>query len=465
MKRPITPFLLVFILGCPTVLARQQSRHQPAVSLTVYNNDFAVVSRLEHVQFEKGLNTIKFTDIAPAIDPATAALEFVTAPKSVSILEQSYEYDLASISGLLKRYIGKNIAVVLKGSGADTGRALTGRLLEVLDNNLVVQGEREKIEILNRNSVEAITLRESVQDLVTQPTLIWLVTAGEKGRQLCRLTYITDRMNFSADYSAVVNNDQSKLVLTGWVTIDNRSGAGYENAGIKLIAGQVRRSPERVERYKGRALAMGAEMAAPAFEERAFAEYHLYTLDRPATIDKDRAKRMQLIAPAGDVPVKNLYIYDRSVNRRSVQAKIEFENRKENNLGMPLPAGTVRVYKKDRLDDSLQFIGADRIEHLPKNEKVTLHIGSVFDIKPEYTLLDSTDQRRMRRQTHKVELGNAKNKGVEVFVDEKFPSHVNWKIEQSTHKWEKHDARTARFTVKVAADSTAVLQFTASQTW
>ncbi len=463
MKRPITPFLLVLMLGCGVASGAQESQRQPAVSLTVYNNDFAVVSRLEHVQFEKGLNTLKFTGIASAIDPATAALEFVT--RQVSILEQSYEYDLVSISGLLRRYIGKNITVVLKGSGADTGRALTGKLLGVLENNLVLKSGEGKIEILNRNIVEAITLRESVQDLVTQPTLVWLVTAGEKGRQLCRLTYITAKMNFSADYSAVLNNDQSKLDLTGWVTIDNRSGAAYENANIKLIAGQVRRGPERVERYKGRAFALAAEMAAPAFEERAFAEYHLYTLDRPATIDKDRSKRMQLIAPAKAVPVKNLYIYDRSVNRRSVQAKIEFENRRENNLGIPLPAGTVRVYKKDRLDDSLQFIGADRIEHLPKNEKVTLYIGSAFDIKPEYTLLDSTEQRRMRRQSHKVELRNAKAQAVEVFVDEKFPGHVNWTIEQTTHKWQKHDARTARFTVKVAADSTMTLRYTASQTW
>ncbi|HUV42257.1 MAG TPA: DUF4139 domain-containing protein [Sedimentisphaerales bacterium] len=465
MKQPITPFLLVFMLGCPVVLGRQESQRQPPVSLTVYNNDFAVVSQLRPVEFEKGLNTIKFTDIASAIDPATVGLEFVNTPASVSILEQSYEYDLASMDSILMRCIGKNITVVLKGSGADTGRVLTGTLLAVVENNPVLKSQEGKIEILNTDSIEAITLKESVQDLVTQPTLVWLVTAGEKGRQLCRLTYMTAKMNWSADYSAVVNNDQSKLDFTGWVTIDNRSGAAYENAGIKLIAGQVRRGPERLERFKGRALALAEEMAAPAFEERAFAEYHLYTLDRPATIDKDRSKRMQLIDTAMAVPAANLYIYDRSVNTRSVQAKIEFENRKENNLGIPLPAGTVRVYKKDRLDESLQFIGEDQINHLPKNEKVTLYIGSAFDIKPEYTLLDSTEQRRMRRQGHKVELRNAKAQAVEVFVDEKFPGHVNWTIEQSTHKYEKTDARTARFTVKVAADSTSVLEYTASQTW
>jgi hypothetical protein len=425
------------------------------------------------MSFEKGVNTKKFTDVASAIDPTSVNFQCLSEPGAISILEQNYEYDLVNTDSLLKRYIDKNVTVILKGSGADTGKQLTGRLLAALDNNLIVKSEKNDIQILDKNSIEEISLKELPEDLVTRPTLIWLAHAKEKADHLCQVTYTTGQINWNADYSAVLNADETKIDFTGWVTIDNKSGATYKDSIIKLIAGDVRRitEPEIFERdmiYK-----MAAEAPAAGFEEKPFMEYHLYTLGRKSTINNNQVKQIEFIEPALAVPVKKLYIYERSQQqiygpnqqKDKVQIKLEFENTKENNLGIALPEGKVRVFKKDPADDMLEFVGEDIIDHTPTKEKLLLYIGNAFDIVPEYTLLDSKHSRRSQIETHKIELRNRKDKAVTVFVDEKFPAWVNWTIDQSTHKYEKRDAHTARFEVKINADSTATVQYTATQTW
>ena len=194
-------------------------------------------------------------------------------------------------------------------------------------------------------------------------------------------------------------------------------------------------------------------------------EYHLYTLGRRSTINNNQVKQIEFIEPALGVPAKKLYIYERSRNKDKVQIKLEFENRKENNLGIALPKGKVRVFKKDPADKMLEFVGEDRIGHTARKEKLSLYIGNAFDVVPEYTMLESKRGRRMRREKHKIELRNRKDEAVMIFVDEKFSAWVNWGIDESTHKYEKRDARTARFEVKVEADSTATIQYTVTQTW
>lgn len=472
MKRQIIFLATVCIMVCSAGFAGPQKMDEQGVALTIYSGNFTLVRDLRQISFEKGLNTIKFTDVASAIDPTSANFKCLSAPDAVSTLEQSYEYDLVNTSNLLKHYIDKNVMVILKGSGADTGKELTGLLLAVLDDNLILKSRAGDVEILDRNSVEGISLKELPDDLFTRPTLVWLAKAKEKGNQLCQVTYTTEQINWSARYSAVLNIDEAKIDFTGWVTIDNRSGATYKDSTIKLVAGDVRRITE--PRLKGREkFAAGMEASAPHFEEKPFMEYHLYTLDRKSTIHNNQVKQIEFISPALGVPIKELYVYERGQQRiygRSeqsdkVQIKLEFENTKENNLGIALPEGKVRVFKKDPADDTLGFIGEDIIGHTASGEKLLLYIGNAFDVVSEYTLLDSEYSRRMRRETHKIELRNRKDKAITVFVDEKFPPHVNWTIDELTHKYEKSDARTARFEVKLKADSTAVIQYTAIQRW
>ena len=465
MKRQIIFLSLICVVLCSSGFAGPQKEPGPGVGLTIYTDNFAVVRESRQMSFEKGINTKRFTDVASAIDPTSVNFKCLSSPGAVSILEQNYEYDLVNAASLLKRYIDKNVTVLLKGSGADTGKEITGLLLASLGKDLILKSESDGIEIISRNSVEEISLKELPEDLVTRPTLVWLANAKEAGSQLCQVTYTTGRIGWNADYSALLSADETKIDFTGWVTIDNKSGATYKDSIIKLIAGDVRRIVKPEPRYRREVFALDKSAAAAAFEEKPFMEYHLYTLGRKSTINNNQVKQIEFITPALGVPTKKLYIYERSRNKNKVQIKLEFENTRENNLGIALPKGKIRVFKKDPADDMLEFVGEDQIDHTPRKEKLSLYIGNAFDIVPEHTLLDSKVSRRKRVETHKIELRNRKDEAITVFVDEKFPAWVNWKIDKSTHKYEKRDARTARFEVRIDADSTATIEYTATQTW
>ena len=436
---------------------------QQGVGLTIYNDDFAVVRECRQMSFEEGVNKVKFTDVASAIDPTSVGFQCLSSPGAVAILEQNYEYDLVGTDSLLKRYIDKNVSVAIKGSGAQTGKELTGVLMAAVGSDLILKGEKNNIEIVSKSEVEEISLKEMPDDLVTRPALIWLANAKKSGEQLCLVTYTTGRIGWSADYSAVLNADETKIDFTGWVTVDNKSGATYKDATIKLIAGDVRRITEPEPKVFRKAYAEDAQ--GGGFEEKPFMEYHLYTLVRKSTVNNNQVKQIEFITPATGVPTKKLYIYDRGQQDKKVQIKLEFENKEENHLGIALPRGKVRVFKKDPADGMLEFVGEDKIDHTPRKEKLLLYIGNAFDIVPEYTLVDSRHGRRMKQETHKIEFRNRKNEAVTIFVDEKFPSEVNWAVSESTHKYEKRDAHTARFEVKIAADSTVTVQYSATQNW
>lgn len=460
------PVLAVLLWGivCPAVCKAAPKLPEPGVGLTIYNNNFAVVKERREMVFDAGVNTVKFTDVASAIDPTSVNFKCLSAPGAVSILEQNYEYDLVNTASLLKRYIDKSVMVQIKGSGSDTGTQMGGVLSAAVGNDLILRHSTGELEIISRGVIEHISLSETPQDLVTKPTLVWLARADKKGAELCQVTYTTNQINWKADYSAVLNEAEDKLDLTGWVTIDNKSGAGYKDAVIKLIAGDVRRITEPPAPHRREMYALGIADKA-GFEEKPFMEYHLYTLGRKSTINNNQVKQIELIAPATDVPVKKLYIYEWRKKPDKVQIKLEFENKEESHLGIALPKGKVRVFKRDPADGMLEFVGEDAIDHTPRKEKVSLYIGDAFDIVPEHTITDSKQRRRWRMEVHKTELRNRKAEPVTVCVDERFGAYVNWEISGATHDYEKRDARTARFRMAVEADSIQVLEYTVTQTW
>jgi hypothetical protein len=463
MKRQMM-FSLVCVAWVSVCPAKEGS--EPGVGLTIYNDNFAVVRESRNMTFEKGVNSVKFTDVASAIDPTSVNFKCLSSPGAIAILEQNYEYDLVNSDSLLKRYIEKNVVVSIKGGGADPAKEVTGTLLAAMGGDLILKTEAGNIEIIGRAGVDQVTLKEMPDDLVTKPTLVWLAQAEKAGTQVCQVTYTTGQIGWKADYSAVLNAEENALDFTGWVTIDNKSGAGYKDAALKLIAGDVRRIVARAPRAMARSDMVMREMAAKeGFEEKPFMEYHLYTLGRKSTINNNQVKQIEFIEPAAGVPAKKLFIYERTQQNDKVQIKIEFENKKEHKLGIALPKGKVRVFKKDPADEGLEFVGEDEIDHTPQKEKVTLYIGNAFDIVPEYTLVDSKHGLRRLTEKHKIELRNRKTEAATVFVDEKFPAWVNWTIDESTHKYEKRDARTARFEVKIEPDATATVQYTATQTW
>lgn len=447
------------------LIGREVKLPEPGVGLTIYNDNFAVVKERREMKFDAGINTVKFTDVASAIDPTSVNFKCLSTPGAVSILEQNYEYDLVNTTSLLKRYIDKSVIVQIKGSGSDSGTQMGGVLSAAVGNDLILQHSTGELEIISRDVIEHISLSETPEDLVTKPTLVWLARADKKGAELCQVTYTTGAINWKADYSAVLNEAEDKLDLTGWVTIDNKSGTGYKDAVIKLIAGDVRRIAAPAVRRGREAYALGIQADKAGFEEKPFMEYHLYTLGRKSTINNNQVKQIELIAPATGVPVKKLYIYEWRKKPNKVQIKLEFENKEENHLGIALPKGKVRVFKRDPADGMLEFVGEDAIDHTARKEKVSLYIGDAFDIVPEHTITDSKQRRRWRMEVHKTELRNRKAESVTVYVDEKSPAYVNWEISGATHDYEKRDARTVRFKVAVEGDSVAVLEYTVTQTW
>jgi hypothetical protein len=301
---------------------------------------------------------------------------------------------------------------------------------------------------------------------VTKPTLVWLAEAAKSGTENCQVTYTTERINWKADYSAVLAGDEKTLGLTGWVTVDNKSGAAYEDAKIKLIAGDVRRVEQPRPRYMMSDRVMALETKAGAgFEEKSFMDYHMYTLGRRSTIANNQVKQIEFISPARGVGVEKLYVYEWQKKSDKVQIKLEFVNSEENKLGIALPKGKVRVFKADPADDSLEFVGEDIIDHTPKKEKISLYIGDAFDVVPEHKVVDSDHGRRERTETHEVSLRNRKDEAVKVYVDHKLRPWSDWKVLKSNYDYEKTDARTVRFTVEVGADEEATLEFTVNEKW
>ena len=454
------------------------SKPEAGVGLTIYNDNFAVVRENRNMKFEKGQNTVKFTDVASAIDPTSVKFLCLSTPGAISILEQNYEYDLVNTASLLKRYIDKNVTLKVRASGAETGKEVAGTLMAAMGSDYILKPEQGGLYIINKGGIEGVVLKDIPEDLVTKPTLVWLASAAKGGKQLCQVTYTTGAINWKADYTAVLNEAETALDFSGWVTIDNRSGAGYKDATLKLIAGDVRRIQPAAPRMYNMKAARGMAMAEAevGFAEKSFMEYHMYTLGRKSTINNNQVKQIEFIEPALGVGAKKIFVYEydgwnwwqagRSSQpiKGKVNIKIEFENKKENKLGIALPKGKVRVFKRDTADDSLEFVGEDEIDHTPKNEKLSLYIGNAFDIVAERTMTDDKTQWGRRYVTNKIEIRNRKAEPVTVFVDEKMP-HIDWKIEKTTHKWDKRAAYAARFSVEADVNAPAVLEYTVSWPW
>lgn len=465
MKKTIIITTIILLCSCLCCCAVSELKQSPGTALTIYNDNFAVIRNIRNMDFQKGINTIKFTDVPATIDATSVKFQCLSTPGAISILEQNYEYDLVSTQSLLNRYIDKKVSISVKGSGSDAGTKITGILSASKDGNLIIQ-ENDGLKIISYNSIESIDLAETPEDLVTKPTLVWLANSDKEGSELCMATFTAEAISWKADYTAILNATEDALDFSGWVTINNQSGAGYKDASIKLIAGDVRRvQPAQPRMYRQDIVAMESKAAGAGFEEKSFMEYHMYTLGRKSTINNFQTKQIEFITPALNVPVEKLYIYDHQQMQDKMQVKLEFENKEESGLGIAMPKGKVRVFQKDPADEMLEFVGEDMIDHTPRKEKLSLYIGNAFDIVPEYKITDTKSSRRQIIKSHQVEIRNRKDTSITVFVDEKFPSNINWTISNESHKLEKKDSTTARFTVNIEADSTATVTYTTIETW
>jgi len=444
---------------------------KPGVSLTVYNQSFAVVKEVRTLKLPEKVSTVQFRDVAKKIDPTSVHFKSLTDPQGTTVLEQNYEFDLVSADKLLDKYIDRAIAVVTKD-----GRKYDGTLLSFDPTQLVIQGGGSLYMVQRPDNVQNIEFGQLPEGLLTRPTLVWQVASARPGDHLTQVTYQTTGLSWQADYSAVVSPDDTKMDLSGWVTLTNQCGAGFKDARLKLMAGDVRRIQPPVQR---RAVMFGAKAAKAGaggggFVEKTFFEYHMYTLDRPTTVNENQVKQVELLT-AADVPVTKRYVFEpggRYWHRRYGQSNtykvnvfIEFKNAKAAKLGMPLPKGKVRVYKRDADDGDLEFVGEDQIDHTPKDEELKLYVGDAFDIVGEKTVTDRKQEKRWRQEKITIDIRNHKNEAVTVLVREHLTRGGQWSLTAKSHPFKKIDATTIEFALPVAADGKAQVAYTVDYRW
>ena len=432
--------------------------HAAEISITVYNDNLALVKDVRSMKLGDGTSEIKFTDVAAQIDPTSVHFKSLSSPEAVSILEQNFEYDLVNSKKILEKYVDEEITVFTKDGGP-----YTGNLLSASDGNIILQPKEGNLKIISAESILSVDFPKLPEGLITKPTLVWLLKNDKAGSHNTEVSYLTSGIEWHAEYVAVSKKNDSVLELNAWVSVDNRSGAAYDNAKLKLIAGDVHRVQTPRPMAMKRGMAVMAEMADAGFEEKSFFEYHLYTLQRRTTLKNNQIKQISLF-PTAEAKVKKLYIYEASRNGDDVRVNLEFKNSAKVGLGIPLPKGKLRVYKEDEADKSLEFIGEDYIDHTPKNEKVRVYLGNAFDIKAERAQKDQKKlSKRSREESYEVKIRNHKEEDVSVTVVEKFWG--DWEIKKSTHDFVKKDAYSAEFILPVKKDGETVLEYTVFMKW
>ncbi len=437
------------------------------VAITIYNQNFGLVKDSRQVTLKNGINYIRFEDVAAAIDPTSVSFLSLTAPNSVAVREQNYQFDLMDYGTILSRSVGKTIKfrqfLSSGGTREVTGTLLSSPRVTVADSNGNISEQSQSIVLRTSSGILVgpsgeFEIAEMPEGLISKPSLLWKLECDKAGAHDTEISYQTQGMNWKCDYVAVANADDTACDLTSWVTLDNKSGGTFKNASLKLMAGDVHKVQNEVrnDNFGGRAeMAMDAA-AEPQFKEQSFAEYHLYSLQGKTDLRDNETKQLTLFN-ASAVPVKKQFIMDgesagsgNDGATHKINVKLEMANSKENNLGMPMPKGKVRVYKKD-LDGALQFVGEDLIDHTPKDEKVRVYLGDAFDLVGERRQTNfQQPSNKIQRQTFELILRNHKDKEVTITCIEH--AYGDWKIISESQKSTKKDSRTFEYEVKVPAN-------------
>lgn len=478
----------------------------PATALTIYSNaapgsispdsyrtpqrgavpGYAVVRQERDLDLTTGRNVVRFSDVAALIDPTTVMFESLTDGKGTTVLEQNYQFDLVSTDKLMQKYIDRPIAVdQVRGQ---TTESFNGTLLST-QGGLVLRRDDGTVQILPHNA--GVKLPALPGGLITRPTLVWSIASQRAGQHRTRVSYQTQGLTWWSDYNVTYSEAAGgacKLDVGAWVSIVNQSGASYADSKLKLVAGDVHRARAdgRVANAPmSKALAAREEREA-GFAEKSFFEYHLYTLGRTTTLPDNSTKQIELFPAARRVGCDKLLVYygaptgyqgflaspatDRNFGvqtNRKVDVYLQFRNAENNGMGMPLPAGRVRVSKLDPADQTLEFIGEDLIDHTPRNEKVLLKLGSAFDVIGERRQVDFKVDTTRKTMTEEIEvkLRNQKKEPVEVQVKENLYRWVNWNISSRSHEYRKDDARTVVFPVQIAAGGEATVRYVVQYSW
>lgn len=449
---------------------------------------WAVVKVRRKLALKEGLNIVRFQDVASAIDATTVLVTSLTDPKNTSVAEQNYEYDLVNSNKIMQKYIDRPVAALTEGG------EVRGDLLSFDAGNLILKTEdnAHPLRVLARGqNVRELRFSALPEGLITRPTLVWHLNAKKAGDHILQATYHANQIGWKADYTATLSADETTLDLSAWVTMNNRSGATYSDAKLKLIAGDIHRvlTPQQRAQMQQYATNESARLSSkPHFEEKSFFEYHLYTLERPVTLADNSEKQIELFPPVSAIPFnkhlvyyggRGMYNYQRyggqpnqdrnfgTTTNTKVDIYLEFKNEKQSGLGIPLPAGRVRVYKRDPEDKAMEFVGEDEVDHTPKDEELRLRMGSAFDVTAErrQTAFDARYNEHILTESFEIKVRNHKKEDIKVDVQEDMYRWINWEITESTQKHDKFTSQRAIFPLKVKKNGETVLTYTVRYTW
>lgn len=470
--------LLVYGLGLLALMAGTQVQAAPSgetvialkdqqeVAVTIYNENLALVKDQRLVALDRGTNRLAWRDVSARIMPETALLRSLGSGEGVTLLEQNFDFDLLTPQKLLDKYVGQNVTVIKTNpaTGAESSEVAT-----VLGTNGgVVLKFSDRIETGMPGRIAFKAVPDNLRD---RPTLVIMLQSPAAGERPMELSYLTGGLSWRADYVAELSIKDDQLDLNGWVTLTNVSGSSYPDAKLQLVAGDINRVRREMDVAQEGRVMKAMPMAAPAMAEEGLFEYHLYTLERPTTIAEQQTKQVVLLS-ASHVPTsKELLLQGRDYYYRSsygdlgqkmkVGVYVEFDN-KGGGLGVPLPKGVIRVYKKDSKGNA-QFVGEDRIDHTPRNEKVRLKLGEAFDVTADKKQTDfqklggSGRYNYVYESAYQLELKNAKDEAVTVKVMEPVPG--DWEILSENQPHKKEASNTVVWQVTVPAGGRAMLNY------
>jgi hypothetical protein len=454
------------------------SQHDPRISLTIYNQGTSLVRDRRVISLDDGLVTLDFTDVTAQIDATSVTLTAPDDPEGTLVLEQNYLYDLVGTYALLKRYLEQTIEITV-----DDGAHFVGQLLSS-DSDLILRLSEGQIATVSLGKIRDMRFPALPGGLITRPTLRWLLQSAKAGERTLELTYLSGGMNWTADYNILLAKDNASINVSGWVTLDNTSGASFTDAQVKLVAGDVKRLPE--PRVRGKVLGAASDtmyaMSPQQVEQRELFEYQLYEINRLVTVADKETKQVEFIN-VPSVPATIDYIYDPQPGfvgyaNQAVTAQhmpyptlpismyLKFSTGDKGGIGKDLPAGRIRVYQEDT-DGGAVLIGENQIKHTPKGEQIALELGKAFDLVVErkQTSFHLTHKNRLE-ETYEIHLRNRKDTtAVQIRVHERLFRWSNWEILNSSHPFTALDSSSIEFRVDVPPGEEVMIAYTVRYSW
>jgi len=459
--------LLLFTAGIDAAELQTTQADQTGLAVTIYNTDLALVKDQRHIDLPKGEIDLAFREVSAQIRPDTVIFTSQSAPGSISVIEQNFDFDLLSPQSLLAAYVGQTVNVIQTHptTGAETSQP--AEVLSTQGGTVLKIGSRIEMGIPGR-----LSFPEVPTNFRDRPTLVMTLNNQSDAAQDLQLNYLTGGLSWRANYVAQLSADEALLDLSGWVTLTNNSGSSYPNARVQLVAGDVNIVPEAIQRrFKNDMRVAEMAMAAPQMQEESLFDYHLYTLGRNTTIANNQTKQVALLS-AAQIPVEKRYLLrgqswlyqsrqPAPQKELKIRTELQFKNDKASHLGLPLPKGTIRLYKNDSSGGS-QFIGEDAIDHTPEDKLITLSPGNAFDVTAERIQRVFKQQRLTKPYNSRTDTGititlfNAKDKSVVVRVEEPIPGE--WKITKG-QKPDQRVGNTAVWNIEVPAKGETSLEF------